>query len=78
MSNKPNKGIAVYCDYEDADEEQVGVMESIITANGGEVTGRWGGEDEAEYRIGFRYTTAAEYDRIEAEGEESGWSVHMR
>ena len=78
MNGKPNRAVAVYCDYEDADEEQVGAMKHIIARNGGEVVGERGGEDEGEYRIVFRYATEAEFGKIEAEGEDEGWEVYAR
>jgi len=75
MKHKPMRGVATYPDYEDADTGRVDAMKAVIAANGGTVTGEAGGEDDNEYRIGFRFAVLDEFNRIEAQGADAGWEV---
>lgn len=72
---KPMRARATYPDYEDADVGRVGAMKTVIAANGGQLTGEAGGEEDNEYTLVFRYATLDEFNRIEALGADEGWEV---
>lgn len=78
MAQNTIRATATYADYEDADYGRIDEMKAAITSNGGTVTGEAGGEEDNEYRIGFRCATDEEFGRIAAAGEDAGWEIERR
>ena len=75
---KVRSGYATYPDYEEADQERVDEMESLVVKSGGVVRRTVANEDEGEALVSFAGIPQDKADGFVKEAECNGWSIEWR
>lgn len=75
---KVRSGYATYPDYEEADQEQVDEMKTLVEASGGVVRRVIASEEDAQALVSFAGIPQDKADGFVKEAECNGWSIEWR